>query len=386
MGKKRGAGEGTIVQLPSGSWRAQITVDRRRLSFTAKTRREVQEWIKKTVHQVDAGLSYEGATTTVDVFLQGWLVSVEPSLRTKTHQQYTQIVRDYISPYIGHRRMSTLRPDHVQVMYDGILAGGKSARIVQLTHSVLHRALDHALRMGVVTRNVTEAATPARPKKREIEVLTEEQLDRLLLTVEGHRYKALIYLAIVTGMREGELFGLRWSDLDWISGEIRITRQVQQIIGTGSVYSSPKTDSGRRTVIIGVQMLEILREQFKQIATWRKFDLHGRWQEHDLIFPSTVGTPITQSNFYKEWQKIVVAASLPPMRFHDLRHLAASILLVRLKKSPTEVAAILGHSKTSTTIDIYGHMLPGMAQQTAMEIEAEIMPGKIKVSERKLKE
>ena len=378
MGKKRGAGEGTIVQLPSGSWRGQITLDRGRLSFTAKTRREVQDWIRKMAVQVDAGLSYDGATTSVTEFMHGWLQSAQPSLRAKTHQQYTQVARDHILPYIGHMKLLALRPDQVQKMYDRLLANGNSARIVQLSHSILHRALDSALKMGSVTRNVTDATTPARPKKRTIQVLTEEELDRLLVAAEGHRYKVLVYLAVVTGMREGELFGLRWSDIDWLTGEIHITRQVQDIRGQGAVYVDPKTDAGRRTVVIGAQVVELLKWQYQWVGTMRRFDKRGIWKEHDLVFPSTRGTPIIHSNFHKEWKKILEAAKLPHMRFHDLRHLAASILLVKLRKSPTEVAAILGHAKTSTTLDIYGHMLPGMSQQTASEIEAVVMPTIVK--------
>lgn len=373
MGKKRGSGEGTIHQLPSGSWRAQITVDGGRLSFTAKTRREVQEWIKKTVGQVDKGLSYDGATTTVDEFFRGWLVSNRPSLRPRTHQQYSQVVRDHILPYIGQTKLLALRPDQVQAMYDGLLASGKSARIVQLSHSILHKALGSALKMGSVTRNVTEATTPARPAKRMVEVLTDEQLDRLLVTVDGHRYKALIYMAVVTGMRAGELLGLRWSDLDWLSGEIRISRQAQEIRGTGTVFADTKTMAGRRTVIIGAQMLELLREQVKLIELMRKF-ARDQWKENDLMFPSSVGTVIGRSNFHKEWNRILETAGLSPMRFHDLRHMAASIMLVKLRRSPTEVASILGHAKTSTTLDIYGHMLPGMSQKTAKEIEDAVMP------------
>ncbi len=385
MGKKRGSGEGTIYQLPSGNWRAQITVDGGRLSFSARTRREVQEWLKKTIGQVDNGLSYDGATTTVDEFLKGWLISVKPSLRTRTHQQYCQVVRDHILPYIGHIKISLLRPDQVQAMYDGLLKKGKSARIVQLSHSILHKALENALRLGSVTRNVTEATMPAKPAKRMVKILSEEELDRLLVSIDDHRHKVLVYMAIVTGLRAGELFGLRWSDLDWLTGEIHITRQAQEIHGTGVVFSDTKTIAGRRTVIIGVQMLELLREQVKTVDLMRSI-AKDNWKENDLIFPSTIGTVIGRSNFHKEWLRLLECAELPRMRFHDLRHMAASIMLVKMRISPTEVAAILGHAKTSTTIDIYGHMLPGMSQKTAQEMEAIVMPVKLNFDKLKDKD
>jgi integrase len=120
-------------------------------------------------------------------------------------------------------------------------------------------------------------------------------------------------------------------------------------------------------------MLELLREQVRLIELMRKF-ARDQWKENDLMFPSSVGTVIGRSNFHKEWNRILETAGLPPMRFHDLRHMAASIMLVKLRRSPTEVASILGHAKTSTTLDIYGHMLPGMSQKTAKEIEDAVMP------------
>lgn len=373
MAKRRGSGEGSIHQLPSGSWRAQVTVEGRRISHTAPTRKDAQEWVRQTTGQVDAGLTYEATRTTVEAFLAGWLASVKASLRPNTHAQYTRIARSHILPHIGKIKLSQLRPDHVQALYDRALLDGTGVRTVAYIHSVLHKALNHALRMGVVMRNVCDAAAPPRRERHEITPLSEEEVGRLLSAIEGHRLKALFYLAIVTGMREGELLGLQWGDLDWQAGTIAVRRQAQAVRGQGVRFVPPKTEAGRRTVLVGSQMLELLRAQYEQVRLLR-LAAGDKWKENDLIFPTLAGTPFPAPTFNRQWQKVEAAAALPPTRFHDLRHLAASILLVKLKRPPTEVAAILGHSKTSITLDIYGHMLGGMSQETARAIEEQVFP------------
>jgi integrase len=205
--------------------------------------------------------------------------------------------------------------------------------------------------------------------------LSEEDSTRLLVAVQGHRLEPIFYLAALTGMRRGELLGLKWSDLDWITGALRIRRQVQYIPGEGTRIRDTKTAKSRRTLVIGQVMIELLRNHNKKQELERKA-AGGRWKEHDLMFPSTIGTPLNPTNFDKTRRELFASAGLSE-RFHDLRHLAASIMLVKLRMSPTEVAAVLGHTKTSTTLDIYGHMMPGMEAETARAMEAALIPIKI---------
>lgn len=381
MSKRRGSGEGTIHQLPSGSWRAQVTVEGRRISHTAPTRKACQEWVKQTTGQVDQGLTYEATKTTVEAFLAGWLTSVKASLRLRTYQQYERVARNHITPYIGKVQLGRLRPDQVQAMYDRELSEGKGVRTVQLVHAVLHAALAHALRLGVVMRNVCDAVMPPRQAKTEITPLTEDETNRLLVAVESSRFKVLVYLAIVTGMREGELFGLKWADLDWTTGRLQIARQAQYVIGQGNHFGPPKTSLSRRPIVVGEQALELLRWQFEQVNLYR-LAAGSRWQENDLVFPTLVGTPLYSSNWTQHWKKLVAAAGLPPTRFHDLRHLAASIMLVKLRLPPTEVARILGHSRVSTTVDIYGHMLGEMSPEVAAQMEALVFPVRLDAHDR----
>ena len=385
MGKKRAAGEGTIYPTKNGKFRTQITVPGgKRLSHTGPTEKEVMEWKKRKLAELEKGLNYDAARTSVKKFMDNWLASRRPSLRPNTYIQYEQIARDYILPYIGNIKLGSLRPDQVQAMYDHLLQTGASARTVELTHSVLHNMLSHALRLGVVYRNVCDLTMPARPEEKEKNILTDDQVQRLLTAIEGERNEALVYMAIMTGMRLGELLGLMWIDLDWLTGEIQIRRQAQRgAYGDAEKFAPPKTRRSRRTIVVGERMLDILREQDRRIQLQRQV-AGERWTEMGLIFPSTFGSPQMSGNFHRDWKRLQAKAGIK-CRFHDLRHLAASVLLVKLKKSPTEVSAILGHSKTSTTLDIYGHMLPGMGAETARQMEDQVIPTKVDIPQKEPK-
>jgi hypothetical protein len=145
MVRKRANNEGSIYKRKNGVWRAQVTLDGERLNFSADTQKECREWLKKTIGQIDNGLTFSGANTTLREFINDWLVSVESILRPNTLYQYKQIVRDHILPALGKFKLKDLRPDHIQKMYDERIKSGFGPRTVKLTHAVLHRALVHAV-------------------------------------------------------------------------------------------------------------------------------------------------------------------------------------------------------------------------------------------------
>ncbi len=181
---------------------------------------------------------------------------------------------------------------------------------------------------------------------------------QFFIAVQDTRNEAQYHLAIKTGLRMGELLGLKWTDLDWNRGTIRVQRQVQRVTGQGMVFMSPKTNAGRRTIPLGVETLSILREHRTKQQDERE-TAGNRWQDYDLIFPSSIGTPQSPSNLLKAFKSELKCAGIPVIRFHDLRHTAASLMLNQ-GVPPFVVSKILGHSKPSTTMDIYGHLIPLM--------------------------
>ena len=182
-----------------------------------------------------------------------------------------------------------------------------------------------------------------------MQVWNDSQVSLFLVSAESSNYKALYHIAITTGMRQGEIIGLQWSDLDWNRGTIQIQRQVQRVRGQGWSFLEPKTRKGRRKIILGEGTLYALRTHREQQRI--KIEVAGeRWQRHDLIFPNSIGNPIDPSHLRLDFNRLKVDAGLPKIRFHDLRHTAASLMLNN-GVPPIVVSRILGHSKPSNTLD-----------------------------------
>ena len=372
---RRSNNEGTITKRPNGKWRAQISLDGKRLSHNGDTKAECQHWLRQMQDQIEQGMSYVGSQMTLEAFFTNWIQTVKTSLRPKTAYQYQQLIEDYIIPGLGKLKAKDLRPETVDAFYQKLLKAGTGLRTVRYIHSVLHTGLEKAAKLGLIGRNPVDGATPPRMVNQEMLVLDENQVIRFLVTVENSRNKALYHLAVKTGMRQAEILGLKWVDLDWVSGYLQVRRQVQRVEGKGFVFCEPKTKAGRRTIQLGETMLLTLREQVKEQRV-EKAAVGDRWQENGLIFPSTVGTPLDQRNLLREYKKLLEIAGLPSIRFHDLRHTAASIMLKHNVPVLT-VSRILGHSKPSVTLDIYGHLIPGMQSVAAKVMDEVITPIKV---------
>ena len=380
MARRRGNNEGSIVKLPSGTYRAQISIDGQRLGFTSKSRGECQAWIRKMLDQIDEGLTFKGTQTTLEDFLTGWLVIAKTTLRPKPAQQYEKMAMNHIIPVLGKVKLKDLRPDTIDSFYQNRIKASVGVRTIRYCHAVLHRALEKAVLLGQLTRNPVDGATPPRMSQAETTVLDETQVVQFLIAAQGNRHEFLFNLAVKTGMREAELLGLKWADLDWRSGVLQVRRQLQRIDGQGFIFCEPKTKTGRRSIQLGEASLQMLRKQFEKQR--REKEVAGeRWKENDLIFASSIGTPTELRNLLREYKKVLRKAGLPAIRFHDLRHTAASIMLKHGIPVLT-VSRILGHSKPSVTLDIYAHMIPGMQDQAAKLMDEVLTPIPVSLSDR----
>ena len=324
--KIRGHGEGSIHQRPSGRWRAQISGGGKRFGKTFKKKADAQDWLRKMQNQVEMGLDIEGGKLTLAQYLPQWLESRKTSLRPSTAYQYRQIIRDHILPHIGKIRLDDLRLSKIERLYTDLLGSGVSVRTVRLVHAVLHVALEKAIKYGHIGRNPAHGASLPRLRHSEMKVLDADQVTQFLIAAQGSCNEALYYLAIHTGMRQGELFGLKWTDLQWDQGDLRIQRQVKRVPRKGWAFADPKTKKGRRTIKLGDEILKLLRAHKKRQEA-QKIVVGELWMENWLIFPSSRGTPINQSSLRKEFLKVLDRAKLPKIRFHDLRHTAASLML-----------------------------------------------------------
>lgn len=371
MAKKRSRGEGTLTQLLSGNWRAQVSLHGRRLSHTSPTQAGARDWIRKMRDQIDMGLTYDDERTTVARFMESWLALKKTELRIATFEHYTWMSKLHLLPNLGKIRLKDLTPGMVQNCYDKLAAEGVGVRSIRASHVVLHGFLEHAMHLGLITRNPTEFARPPRQEKRDLNIWDEDQVMKFLGFIQGHKNDHLYYLALTTGMRRGELLGLKWQDVDWSHSKLLIKRQVFHPQGGGFIFQPPKTKLGRRQVQLSSGAMQHLREQIKRVDLMRASN-PGSWKEHDLVFPSLMGTPMGDDNLTHEFQELVAASGLPRIRFHDMRHTAASILLSR-GIQPVIVAGMLGHS-LSILLSTYAHYIPGTQEEAARVMDEVTTP------------
>jgi integrase len=367
MSRKRGQGEGSIYKRKDGLWTAQVTVEGKHISKYFKTQQDARLWLLTTNSQIRDGLNLSGANISCDKYLNNWLITIKSTIRPKTHEQYTQIVQQHILPFLGEIKLKDLRPDNIQSLYNKKLKDGTSERTVILIHSVLHRALNLAVKGELLGRNPSDAVTRPRFRRKEMKTLDDTQVRSLIMASKGTKYETQFWLAVTTGLREGELIGLKWSDLDWKTGKLQIQRQVQRTKEYGLVFCEPKSASGRRVVVLGKATIEMLRKHFDLQQTERQF-AGAKWKENNLIFPTSVGTPMEASNLVKHFKEYLKKANLPDIRFHDLRHTAASLMLLQ-GVHPKIVQERLGHSDIGITLNLYSHVLPGMQEDAAEKLD-----------------
>jgi integrase len=206
----------------------------------------------------------------------------------------------------------------------------------------------------------------------EMTILNESQVSQLMVAVINHRWEALFHLAIVSGAREMELLGLKWTDLDWIKQTLKIERQLVRPDARGEMFSAPKTRLGKRTIALGSKTIEMLRKHYERQQDERRAAGEA-WKEYGLIFTTSNGTPIHPRNLLRDFKKLLSDAGLPIIRFHDLRHTAASLML-NSNIPPIVVSRRLGHAKASITLDVYGHLIPSMQTEAAEKIDELVTP------------
>lgn len=373
---RRGHGEGSIYKRKDGRWAATVDLGRvdgkrHRKTVYGKTQQEVIDKRKALLRRIEDGISVADDRLTVAKFLKGWLAdTVEPSdLADSTKASYADIVDRHLIPKLGQTRLNKLAPQHVQSLLNALRGAGYSPRTVQYVHAVLRRALGQAERWGLVTRNVARLVDVPRPRTdpSKVHALTLEEARRLLDAAKGDRLYALYVVVLMLGLRRGEALGLRWADVDLDAGTVRVEQQVIRVPGQGLVVSPlPKTASSRRINHLPSSALDALRQHRLQ-QLQERLRAGERWQEHDLVFPSSVGTPIEPRNLTRHLHRLCEAAGLKPERFHNLRHTAASIGFAE-GLDPKMIQHMLGHSAIGVTMDTYTHLLPGLQKEAAERI------------------
>lgn len=364
MAKRRGNNEGTIFKRKDGRWSAEVSIGGKRRTKYGKTRNEVQEWLHETLTEIHRGLRKNiGTKISLQKYMEIWLDAMKSQIRPNTWSQYAQISRQHIFPILGSLQLNDLEPHHVQTFYSKKFEDGVGQSTRGMIHSVLHRAMNVALDWGFIRRNPVTSIKKPKQDKREMQFLTSEEAFRFLNVAKKNRYAALYYLAIATGMRQGEILGLKWGDLDFQSGRLQIQRQLQRVRGQALLFTQPKSASSRRIVLLGSKTLDRLRDHLKNQKMERLF-AGEKWEENELIFPSSKGTPLDTSSLFRNFKVLLKEANLPNIRFHDLRHTAAT-LMFQQGVHPKIVQERLGHSSIGITMDVYSHAIPSLQMEAA---------------------
>jgi integrase len=369
---RRGPGEGSVSRRSDGRWEGKADLGYRdgkrvRQSVYARSRREVQERIAALVRDVHEKKVQPGPVPATGAFLERWAESSKLRVRPKTSTSYEGIVRLHLTPSLGRLRLDRLAPEHVEDLLKAKLRSGLSPASVLRILVTLRVALNRAVRTGLVSRNVAQLVDPPRVPRKEVAYLSPDQARDLLAHINGHRLEALITLALSTGLRQGEALGLRWQDIDLELGSIRVVHALQRLPGGGLALVEPKTTRSRRTITLPAVTLEVLREQRKRQAAARLF-AGSRWQDGDFVFTTADGLPLDGDNVTRDFQTALRKAGLPRMRFHDLRHSAATLLLVQ--GVPARVVMdVLGHSQISVTLNTYSHVPSVLTREAASAMD-----------------
>lgn len=368
---KRGGKFGIKVDLP----KAADGKRKQKWLGTYPSRKDAEDALARVLGEVVGGTYVPPTKQTFQEFAERWLRDYAmPRLRPTTYKSYEWLLKNHVLPSFGLRSLSRLTPADLQQLYREKLGSGLSPRTVQYIHAVLHKMLDSALKWGLVGRNVADAAEAPVPQRKEMKVLDPDEARQLIEAAgeEGAQTYAIIAVALLTGMRRGEIFGLRWQDVDLDAAALQV-RQALVEAGGRRVFSQPKSGAGARRIDLPGGAVDALRKH-RAAQAQDKLLLGPDYADHGLVFAQWNGKPLHPHNFItRTYPRLLEKAGLQRIRFHDLRHTHATLMLAR-DVHPKIVQERLGHSSITVTMNTYTHVLPGLQREAARKVEELIAP------------
>jgi integrase len=333
-----------------------------------KTRQEVVAKLREAQTELARGHPAQRTSPRLDDFLRSWLeTSVKPNVRPLTYAGYKVNVEKHLIPTIGKLRLDQLTPQHVQGMINARLAAGFSTKTVAYVHQVLRTALSLAVRWELASRNVAKLVDKPRIERKPVNPLTPDEARRFLTAIRGHRLEALFSVALALGLRQGEALGLRWDDVDFEARTLRVNNQLQRIDHKLTLVP-PKTAKSRRTLVMPPLIVDRLRDHEQQQVA-EKIRAGSRWEETGLVFANRTGGPMQARHVIEQFHQALHLAGMRQIRFHDLRHSCATLLLVQ-GVSPRVVMEVLGHSEIALTMNAYSHVVPELEREAAHRMQA----------------
>ncbi|SFP26346.1 Site-specific recombinase XerD [Oscillibacter sp. PC13] len=372
MAKKRANGEGNIRKRKDGRWEGRYTAGHDTTgkaiykNVLGKTQAEVKEKLKRAIEE-NKGLDIvKAGQYTLGQWMDVWFENyAKLKVRPSSHQTYKGYINNHIKPHVGSIPLSKLTSLDLQKLYKMLLAEGRidriesknqpkglSAKTVRNINQIISSALNLAKEQKLIYSNPAEACALPKIEHREMKTLPVEQLTFFLREARETGVYEMYYIELATGLRRGELLGLKWNDIDMANGTIRVQRQVARI--DGEIVEAPlKTKNSYRTVSIGDDAIEVLKEQRKKVG-----------REIEYVFPSPNGGPISPDSVLNMLHRVLERAGLPKIRFHDLRHTFATLALQNGVDIKT-VSGMLGHFSAGFTLDTYAHVTTSAQKEAA---------------------
>lgn len=365
---------GQLVNRGPNTWLIRIPLGRdargtrRYHNHTVKgTKKEAEQYRTRKLRELDTGSFVEAARETVGEFLLQYLRDVVAiRVRDRTLADYQSLADRYLIPNLGHRKLGQLSPADIQNVYTMLAARRLSARTIRYAHSVLHGALQQAVRWRKLSQNPAKLVDLPRHEHREMTALDSEQARRFLEAAASDRWYGLWTVLLTCGLRPGEALGLKWSDFD--GNRVRIQRALVRQDGKGWSLAEPKTPRARRVVTVPDGTLRVLASH-RAAQNRDRLAAGASWMNLDLVFATRTGLPLDyRAVVQRHFKPLLERAGLPAIRPYDLRHSCATLLL-GTGENVKVVSERLGHASVTITLDNYAHVLPDMQQKAAERLD-----------------
>lgn len=365
---RRGRGEGSVFQRTDGNWAGEVTTGydengkQKRKTVYGKTQAEALAKIAEIKQRLANG-TYSDTKLTLKAYIERWLDEKARHVKPSTMDTYRRLSGVHIVPKLGRKGLDKVTPLDVQTLM-GELADSTGIRTANSCRTLLFSAYKQAIRWQLIARNPVEATDPLRAARKDMDLWTSVQAAHFLDTSRDHRLFAAFYLVMATGLRRGEILGLRWADVS--ERELHIRQQLTYREGTFN-FTPPKTAQGTRRIAITPDVYAVL-EAHQKAQEGQRASIGRLWPDTGLVFVSEAGTPIHPRNFERSWGQLKKAAKMPDARLHDLRHLHVS-LLVKQGIDPQAIADRVGHTDASFTLRRYSHMFEEHRERTAISLD-----------------
>lgn len=330
-----------------------------------KTKREAEKALALIEADFLKGVYFEQSNVLFKDHLKDWFSTKKNNINIQTAQTYQSYLKNRIIPYLGQVKLAELTPKLLQSYVNNLVEEGLASSTIKKAYNIIKSSLDFAVDMELISNNPAKKVQLPKEQKKEITVWGVKEVRTFLKVASHHRWYIAFHLAITTGMRRGEILGLRWKDVDLEKGILYVRQTLSK---DGKLFlSGAKTASSIRGIKLSNETISSLKKH-KIALSKTKFQYGSSYSDYDLVVCTEDGNPVNPENLKRTYAKLIKDANVPKIRFHDLRHTHATMLLAQGVHAKV-ISERLGHSNIKTTLDIYSHVLPNMQEEAANQID-----------------